>query len=49
MREYVIYYTYKGQQYTTVTKPCTRAQARAAFDEELNSLNSFTLVRIVAK
>ena len=44
---YVIYYTYKGEQFTSVTKSCTLAQAQDAFVQELNSLNCFKLVRIV--
>jgi hypothetical protein len=47
MQSYTIYYKYKNKQYTTTTKPCTLAQAKAAFEQELNSLNTFKLVKIV--
>jgi hypothetical protein len=47
MQSYVIYYKYKNKTYTTTTKPCTYAQAKQAFYEELNSLNTFKLVKIV--
>ena len=45
---YTIHYTYKNKAYSTTTKACTLAQAHAAFTQELNSLNTFKLVRIVA-
>ena len=45
---HTIYYKYRGKVYTSVTKACTLAQAHYAFKEELNSLNTFTLLRIVA-
>ena len=45
---HTIYYKYKGKMYTSVTKACTLAQAQYAFKEELNSLNTFTLMRIIA-
>ena len=47
MRPYVIHYYYKKQLHTSVTRPCTRKQAEAAFHQELNSLGSFMLVKIV--
>ncbi len=47
MRNYVIHYYYKKQLHTAVTKPCTYKQAKQAFFEELNSLNTFMLVKIV--
>jgi hypothetical protein len=49
MQAYVIYYKYKGKQFTCVTKPCTRAQAIESFHSGLNSLGSFELVRVVAQ
>lgn len=49
MQAYVIVYTYKGKQFTSVTKPCTLAQATESFHSELNSLGSFKLVRVVAQ
>jgi hypothetical protein len=49
MQVYTIYYKYKGKTYTSVTRPCTLAEATAAFHEELNSLNTFKLLRIVAQ
>jgi hypothetical protein len=48
MQTYTIYYKYKRKLYTTTTKLCTLAQAQYAFDTELNSLNTFKLVKIVA-
>lgn len=47
LKSYVIHYYYKKQLHTAVTKPCTRKQAVAAFHQELNSLNTFMLVKIV--
>jgi hypothetical protein len=47
MQPYVIHYYYKNQVHTAVTKPCTRKQAVAAFHSELNSLNTFMLIKIV--
>ncbi len=47
MQSYVIHYYYKNKLHTSTTKPCTYAQAKQAFYEELNSLNTFTLVKIV--
>ncbi len=47
MQSYIIYYKYKRKTYSTTTKPCTLAQAQYAFDTELNSLNTFKLVKIV--
>ena len=49
MKAYVIFYTYKGKKFTSVTKPCTLEQATESFHSELNSLGSFKLVRIVAQ
>ena len=46
--QHVIVYTYKSKKFYTVTKPCTLAQATAAFNEDLNSLNTFKLVTIYA-
>lgn len=48
---HTIYYKSKKRKtvYTTTTKPCTYAQALAAFNTETNSLNTFTLVKIVAQ
>ena len=51
---HVIYYKYKNkrkskQVYTTTTKPCTYAIALDAFHSELNSLQTFELVKIVAQ
>lgn len=46
---HTIYYTYNNKMFTTTTKACTLAQAQYAFDSELNSLNTFKLVRIVAQ
>ena len=48
MQKHVIVYIYKRKKYYCVTKPCTLAQAQAAFDEDLNSLNTFKLVTIYA-
>lgn len=48
MQVYTIYYKYKRKTYSTTTKPCTLAQAQYAFDTEVNSLNTFKLVKIVA-
>jgi hypothetical protein len=48
MQVYTIYYKYKRKLYSTTTKPCTLAQAQYSFDTELNSLNTFKLVKIVA-
>lgn len=47
LKSYVIYYYYKKQIHSAVTRPCTRKQAKQAFAEELNSLNTFMLVKIV--
>jgi hypothetical protein len=49
MEIYTIFYRYKRKLYTTTTKPCTLAQAKYSFDTELNSLNCFKLVKIVAQ
>ena len=49
MQAYVIYYKYKGKQFTSVTKPCTLEQAIESFHSELNSLGSFKLVCVVAQ
>jgi hypothetical protein len=49
MRPYAIHYTYNGRKHCVVTKPCTRTQAVDAFHNELNSLDTFELVRIVAQ
>ena len=51
--QHVIYYKYKNkrkskQVYTTTTKPCSYATALYAFNEELNSLDTFELVKIEA-
>ncbi len=47
LKSYVIHYYYKKQLHTALTKPCTRKQAKQAFFEELNSLNTFMLVKIM--
>jgi hypothetical protein len=47
LKSYVIHYYYKKQLHTALTRPCTRKQAKQAFFEELNSLNTFMLVKIV--
>ena len=49
VREWTIYYKYKRKLESTYTKPCTHAQALQAFNKELNSFGSFTLVRIVPR
>ena len=50
--QHVIYYKFKNkrkkQVYTTTTKPCSYATALYAFNEELNSLDTFELVKIEA-
>jgi hypothetical protein len=43
---HVIVYTYKRKRYISVTKPCTYAAAKQSFYDELNTLNTFTLVQI---
>lgn len=50
LAKHVIYYTFKNKRkiYNTITKACTYDEALAAFNEELNSLDSFTLVKIEA-
>ncbi len=47
MRSYVIHYYYKNRVHTSVTKPCTPKQAVASFHQELNSLNTFMLIKVV--
>ncbi len=47
LKSYVIHYYYKKQLHTVTTKPCTYAQAKQAFYEELNSLNTFKLIKVV--
>lgn len=45
---HVIVYTHKRARYISVTKPCTLAAAKQAFDSELNTFSTFKLVHIYA-